>query len=516
MIQDKQVLKLRKLLARGVPLGTAAGKSGMDEKTARKYGKLEKLPSEVVQSHTWRTREDPFAEIWPEVYEQLELNSGLEAKTLFEWLQRKYPGRFQDGQLRTFQRGMKRWRATEGPQKEVFFSQVHHPGRLCATDFTHMTSLNVTIQGQAFDHLVYHFVLTYSNWESVTIFFSESLESLSDGLQNALWELGGVPERHRSDRLSAAVNNLSDQKEFTDRYRALMGHYGMQMEKIQAGQAHENGDAESLHRHFERSVDQALMLRGSRDFASRESYADLLRELLTQKNAGRQKRLEEELCHLRPLPSQRRESCKQLEVGVGSGSLIRVKENTYSVDSRLIGERVQVRVYADHLEVWYGQKQVDRLPRLRGSKKHHINYRHIIDWLVRKPGAFENYRYRDELFPTSRFRMAYDALRESHPSRASREYLEILHLAARENESAVDDALRVLLDKDTVITVPAVRERLQSEQAAPGVTDVVIEEVDLSSFDELLTHKEVWDGCAHGCENDVDWSITCTSSAGVS
>ena len=140
----------------------------MDKKTARKHGKLKKLRSEVAPSHTWRTREDPFAEIWPEVYEQLELNSGLEAKTLFEWLQRKYPGRFHDGQSRTFQRGMKRWRATEGPQKEVFFSQVHHPGRLSATDFTHMTNLDVTIQGQAFDHLVYHFVLTYSNWESVS------------------------------------------------------------------------------------------------------------------------------------------------------------------------------------------------------------------------------------------------------------------------------------------------------------------------------------------------------------
>src|SRR5439155_2408263 len=184
------------------------------------------------------------------VHGQLEANPDLQSKTLFAWLQRQYPGKFQDGQLRSFQRGVKAWRATAGPAKEVFFSQVHEPGRLGASDFTHMTSLSVTIAGQSFEHLVYHFVLTYSNWESATICFSESFESLSEGLQNALWELDGVPARHRTDRLSAAVNNLSDRKEFTARYESLLAHYGLEMEKINARQAHENGDAEQSHRRF--------------------------------------------------------------------------------------------------------------------------------------------------------------------------------------------------------------------------------------------------------------------------
>ena len=162
----------------------------------------------------------------PEVHEQLQEAPGLEAKTLFAWLQTKYPGKFDDSQLRSFQRGVKRWRATAGPAKEVFFSQVHHPGRLCASDFTHMKSLAVTIGGQPFDHLVYHFVLTYSNWESITICFSESFESLSEGLQNAVWELGGVPQRHRTDRMSLAVNNASNEKEFTERYTGLLDYYG--------------------------------------------------------------------------------------------------------------------------------------------------------------------------------------------------------------------------------------------------------------------------------------------------
>jgi hypothetical protein len=146
----------------------------------------------------------------------------LQAKTLLNWLQRKYPGRFEDSQLRTLQRHVHSWRAMKGPAKEVYLGQVHEPGRLCASDFTHLSNLQVTVGGQVFDHLVYHFVLTYSNWESVTICFSESLESLSEGLQNALWQLGGMPLRHRSDRMSSAVNNLSDNEDFTRRYQALL------------------------------------------------------------------------------------------------------------------------------------------------------------------------------------------------------------------------------------------------------------------------------------------------------
>ncbi len=178
MVKDRQVKRLFRLLSSGKTLGQAADKAGMDEKTARKYRELGRLPSEVGSERTWRTRLDPFAEVWPEVHALLQEAPGLEAKTLFTWLKTKYPEKkFDDSQLRTFQRGIKRWRATAGPAKEVFFSQVHQPGRLCASDFTHMKSLAVTIGSQPFDHLVYHFGLTYSNWESVTICFSESFES---------------------------------------------------------------------------------------------------------------------------------------------------------------------------------------------------------------------------------------------------------------------------------------------------------------------------------------------------
>jgi hypothetical protein len=516
-VTDRQVRRLQALLKAGKPLLVAAMRVDMDRKTARKYRDQAKLPSErETWPRAWRTREDPFAEVWEEVREQLEQSPGIQPKTLFEWLQRRYPGRFDDGQLRTLQRRVRQWEAMSGPPKEVFFAQTHYPGRVGASDFTHMTTLDVTLGGQPFDHMVYHFVLTYSNWETASICFSESFESLCDGLQQAFWELGGTPQRHRSDRMSAAVNNLSQKKEFTARYHSLMAHYGLAIEKINARQAHENGDAEQSHNRFKEAVDQALLLRGSRDFADRAAYSQFLRTILDQRNAGRQARLAEERAVLRPLPSARLESYKRVRVRVDSGSIIHVDRNIYSVDSRLIGEWVDVRLYAEVLEVWFAGKVVERISRLRGRRKHRVNYRHVIDWLVRKPGAFENYRYREDLFPTSRFRMAYDAVRETAPGRASREYLQILELAARENESLVDDALRALLEEEQTITAQGVSEWVGRHATPRPVTDVRVEATDLSSFDDLFDHKEAWNGIVDRGEAATRGMPAGASSAHVS
>jgi len=352
----------------------------------------------------------------------LRLNPGLQAKTLFLDLQRRSPGRYPDGQLRTLQRRIKRWRALEGPPKEVFFAQIHEPGQTCASDFTHMTELGVTIAGEPFDHLVYHFVLTYSNWETGTVCFSESWESLCDELQDALWELGGVPRQHRTDRLTAAVKADPDPERFTERYRALLAHYGLRAQAIAARQAHQNGDVEQSHHRFKQAVDQALMLRGGRDFARRGEYEAFLRRVMAGRNANRRERFAEERPALSPLPARRLEMRRRVKARVDSGSTIHVGGNTYSVASRLIGEWVEVHIGAETLEVWHGARRVDLLPRLRGRGKHRVSYRHVIDWLVRKPGAFEAYRYRDAMFPTSRFRMAYDLLARQTAAGAVAEY----------------------------------------------------------------------------------------------
>lgn len=485
-----------KLTTAGEPLETAALKAGMSTNTARKYRRSGQLPSEgraAREPRNWRTREDPFGEVWAEVRTLLEVNPGFQALTLFQELQRRYPGRFQDGQLRTFQRKVKTWRALAGPAKEVFFPQIHEPGELAASDFCHLTALGITVAGQAFPHLLFHFVLTYSNWETGSICPSESFESLAAGLQAALFELGGVPRRHRTDSLSAAVHALDHPETFTDRYLALLAHYQLDGEHIQPGQAHENGDVEQRHYRFQVALEQALLLRGSRDFASRDAYQQFLRQLFDQLNTGRRARLQEELALLRPLPAAKLDVVRRLKVKVGPSSTIRVLGNTYSVPSRLIRETVEVRVELEHLEVWYGQRRVERLPRLRGQEQFRIHYRHVIDWLVRKPGAFTGYRYREDLFPTSRFRMAYDALRQSRPLEADREYLALLLLAARESEVGVDDALRLLLAAGEPIQASVVAAWVRTGRQVPPPTEVAITAVDLGMYDGLLGSSGSWE-----------------------
>jgi hypothetical protein len=337
-----------------------------------------------------------------------------------------------------------------------------------------------------FNHLIFHFVLTYSNWETGTVCFSESFESLSEGLQNALWELGGTPEMNRTDRMSTAVHKVENPEEFTRRYKALLGHYRIEPHATNPSSPNENGDVESLHGNFKRALDQALMMRGSRDFESRADYDAFLKATFCQLNAGRRKRFEEELKMLGRLPLRRLESFTRETVRVGTGSTVRVKHNTYSVNSRLMGEMVEARVYIDYIDVWYAQRRVGKLPRLRGSGKHLINYRHVIDSLVRKPGAFENYRYREDLFPSSTFRIAYDVLRKLSEPRADREYLKILHLAARESEVGVEAALKLLIDEELEISASVVEEMLSEATRLESPREITVDEVDLATYDDLL------------------------------
>src|ERR1700738_2762556 len=489
MVTDEQVRRLRKLSNTEKNQEIAASKAGMDPTTARRYLSVDRLPSELKQERHWRTRVDPLKRVWDAFHLQTKESPAVEPKTLFEWLQREYPGRFSDGQIRTLQRRIKLWRVTEGPAQEVYFGQKHVPGRLCASDFTHMNELGITLGGQTLEHMVYHFVLTYSNWETGTICYSESLESLSEGWQNAVWELGAVAAEHRTASLSRAVNNMSNLEEFNQRYEGVMRYYGVKPQHTNPASPNENGDVEQSHHRFKRAVEQALLLRGSRDFGGMTEYAQFLKDLFAQRNAGRRARLAEEMAVMGELPARRMESAKRERVKVDSGSLIHVERNSYSVNSRLIGARVEARMYLDHVEVWYGQKKVEDLPRLRGRSKHRIDYRHIIEWLVRKPGAFENYRYQEDLFPTSRFRMAYDALQESTPLRASKEYLKILKVAAEIGEVQVDEALRELLAgaEDVAITVESIGEVLAQLETIAPVTMVEVAMVDLANFDQLFT-----------------------------
>ena len=475
MVSDKQVRRLRQEMSKGKSQRRSTLSADINRKTARRYLRSGKLPSEMKPEHTWRTRPDPFTSDWEWIRAQLASEPRLEAKTLFEELQRRYPGVYQDGQLRTLQRQIKRWRAEEGPAKEAYFPQEHEPGALCASDFTNMNELRITINHVPYDHLMYHFVMTYSNWETGTICSSESFESLSNGLQNALWDLQGVPEMHLTDSLSAAVKQLrGGGKEFTLRYEALLRHYHLTARHTNSGQGHENGDVESRNNRLKRGVDQDLMVRGGRNFTSVEEYAKYLRILFARWNTGRRKRLDDERPLLQALPSRRFESVKREQLRVGAGSTISVQGNVYSLHSRLIGELVEARISGETVAVWYAQKKIDEFPRFRGRGHARIDYRHIIDVLVRKPGAFEQYRYRQELFPTHYYRLAYDALVDLSVRDRAKEYLLVLQLAAREGEQRVEQAIRSIIDDDETMSSAHVETRVRASncliiQLAPHV-----------------------------------------------
>ena len=487
MKTDAEVRLMMRERAKGKTQEQAAARAGMSVRTARTYERQGQLPSQLKQPRTYRTRPDPFAEDWPWIQAQLARDPALQATTLFTLLCEQHPGRYQASQLRTLQRHIAAWRARHGPEREVIFPQVHRPGRMAQSDFTHMTELGITIGGVLFPHLVFHLVLTYSNMEAVHVCLSESFESLAEGLEAALWQLGGVPEQHRTDHLSAAIRPLdaAGRAHATDRYTALLAHYGMTPTTNTAGEAHENGDVEQAHHRFKQAVDQALRVRGGRDFPARAAYGHFLQELVRRRNLTRQARFAEEQQALRPLPATPLAPCRELRVVAGRFSTIQVLKNTYSVPSRLIGAAVTVRVRAETLELYHGTAHLLTLPRLPGQHQQRIDYRHLSWSLVRKPGAFAQYRYREELFPTLPFRRAYDALQRATPARADREYVRLLHLAASTSEGEVEAALALLLEQGTPPTFDAVRELVQPATAltVPALTPAVL---DLGVYDQLL------------------------------
>jgi hypothetical protein len=375
MKRDAEVRRMLTERANGRTQAQAAARAGMSERTARKYERLAQLPSQLKQPRRYRTRPNPFAGVWPWVAHQLEQDPALQATTLFALLQERHPGRFQAGQLRTLQTHIATWRAEHGPPREVIFPQVHPPGIAAQSDFTHMADLRVTLGRVPFPHLLFHLVFVYSNVEAVQICSAETFEALAEGLEHCLWQLGGVPEQHRTDHLSAAIRPLDapGRAAATARYAALLAHYGMEVTTNNAGASHENGDVEQAHFRFKQAVDQALRVRGSREFPDRAAYARFLQGLVKQRNLTRQARWVEERAVLRPLPATPLALCRELRVAVSRFSTIQVLRNTYSVPSRLIGSTVLVRVRSEVLEVYRGTAHLLTVPRLVGQGQHRID-----------------------------------------------------------------------------------------------------------------------------------------------
>lgn len=466
----------------------AAAKVGISVRTARRIEADVTLPSQKPRRY-WRSKPDAFIDVWDSIVVPLLRQAPqLMGVTLLRKLQEDHPDQFPDSMLRTLQRRVSHWRALEGPAKEVFFPQEHLPGDRGLSDFTSMSALRITIAGMPFDHLLYHFVLAFSRWEyACVVDGGESFEALSSGLQNALWQAGGCPKEHRSDSLSAAFKNLTREEDFTVRYSALLAHYGMEGTRNNRGKGHENGSVESSHRYLKEAIDQALLLRGHRDFANRDDYDGFVREAVMRRNRRHAAAFRIEREQLADLPPRRTIDFTEDEARVTRCGTFTVRSVLYSAPSRLIGHRLKVRLYSDRLECYLAAALVLTLPRgARSGERRIIDYRHFIDALKRKPQAFKGFAFRDALFPREAYRRTWEELERKLSQRsACRTMVGLLELAGMDGvEAVLAQRLDVLCTAGQLPDLKVLRDEFAPrEQLCPQVR---VDMPPASTYDALL------------------------------
>lgn len=475
------------------PPVTAAAKAGFSTATAYRIEQDRRLPSQK-QGPRERRRPDPLAAVWDsEVVPLLKSVAGLRPIAIFDEIRRRHP-EIGAGIRRTLERRIRTWRALHGAEQDIIFRQEHPPGRLGLSDFTHMGDRGVSIAGVPLDHRLYHFRLAFSGWEHAQIVLGgESFVALAEGLQNALWALGRAPLQHRSDSLSAAFRNLDEdtRQDQTRRYAALCAHYGMEPTRNNRGLAHENGSIEGPHGHLKQAVEDALLLRGSRDFDSLDGYRRFLDEIVGRRNARLNKRLELERSALKPLPQRRTTDYEESVVTVTSTSGFVLRKVFYSVPSRLIGHRLRVRLYDDRLECFLGTTALMTLRRGRphpsGKHGHIVDYRHVIHALRRKPMALLNLVYRDQLFPRRAYQRAFEALLagngEKQACRTTVGLLALAHERACEGELAA--AIEAELDAGRLPDLDVLTRRFAPDPAA--IPNITVELTPLHLYDELGT-----------------------------
>ena len=488
-ITDHQVHKYKQHRNKLSQVASAA-KAGVSERSARRIEGAQSLPSQRP-ARGWRTREDPLSTVWDsEVIPLLQTDARLNAVTLLEELQRRYPGQWDASVLRTLQRRIRLWRAKFGAEREVYFAQEHPPGRQGISDFTVADELNVEIDGVVFTHRLYQFALAYSGWRHVTVIDTgESFIALSTGLQAALWALGGVPEEHRTDSLSAAFNNLAEQEELTKRYAELCRHYGLRAARCNPGQSNENGSIESRNNTLKTALEQALCLRGSRSFDTRPDYETFVDTIVQRMNTRAAKFLVTERAMLKPLPVRRTAEFEEIPARVSKYAIFNLKGALYSVPSQLIGHRLMVRQYAQHVECWLGGHCVLSLPRARpgGGQRaaRAIDYRHLVGALKRKPGAFARWVLRDAAFPRAVYRQTWERLISQRPEReACKTMVGLLVLAADGHEAQLAQELEQLMELEQLPDLNALTQLLAPPKG--DVPQVVVTLPTLASYDELF------------------------------
>lgn len=475
----------------------AAAKAGFGTATAYRFEYDPRLPSQKKAPRE-RRRPDPLAEVFDaEVVPMLEAAPGLRAVAVYEELLRRHP-ELGTGIRRTLERRIRAWHAIHGQDREVIFRQTHEPGRMGLSDFTDMGDAAITVAGEPLDHRLYHFRLAYSGFEHAHVVLGgESFVALAEGLQNALWALGGVPQEHRTDSLSAAFRNLDRlaQEDLTCRYEALCAHYGMQPTRNNTGIAHENGAIEGAHGHLKRAIADALLMRGSADFEDLVAYRRFVDEIAGRRNARNTKRIDIERAALGRLPDRRSCDYEEVAVAVTSSGGFTLRKVFYTVPSRLIGHRLRVRLYDDRLDVFIGATQLFTLPRGRACPKtgkhgHVVNYHHVIGSLRRKPMALLNLVYREQLFPREAYRRTFEVmLVRLRSNKACRLMVELLALAHdRGCEAELAAMLEADLDAKRLPDMAVLRRRFAPDPAR--LPNVVVQLVPLNAYEGLIGNND--------------------------
>ncbi len=489
-ITDHQVTKYKELRNKHSQ-EAAAAKVGISVSSARRIESQVALPSQRPPRH-WRTRADPLGQVWEaEVIPMLESAPALMAITVLEELQRRHPGEFADSLLRTLQRRVRQWRALNGQEREIFFAQAHPPGRLGLSDFTVCDELGVAIGGSFLPHRLYQFTFAHSGWRHARLTLGgESFQALTSGLQDALWMAGGVPEEHRTDSLSAAFINLAEQEELTRRYGDLCQHYGMRASRNNRGESHENGAIESRQGSLKVALEQALLLRGTREFADLSAYEQFVADTVRRLNARCARAWEGERASLKPLPARRTTDFEELDARVSKFGVFTAKSAMYSVPSRLAGHLLKVRLYSAHIEAWLGGVKVFECERLYASTRERhpkrIDWRHMLPSLKRKPGAFARWVLRDAMFPRSEYAQVWERISEQLPERAAcRLMVGLLDLADRFNVvTELAQELSAVHERGELPDIDKLRAQFAPRQTLMPEVRVVLPAA--ADYDELL------------------------------
>jgi hypothetical protein len=477
----------------------AAAKASLSTSTAYRLEQDPRLPSQKKVPRE-RRRPDPLAAVFDaEVVPMLCAAPGVRTVAIFDELLRRHP-ELGAGIRRTLERRIRAWRALHGAEQEVIFRQLHEPGRTGLSDFTDMGEAAITIAGAPLDHRLYHFRLVYSGFEHAHVVLGgESFVALAEGLQNALWTLGGAPQDHRTDSLSAAFRNLDRQAQddLTRRYDELCTHYRMTPTRNNLGVAHENGSIEGSHRHLKRAIEDALLMRASRDFDDLVTYRRFVDEIVGRHNARHAKRIDVERATLRPLPGRRTCDYEEVVVRVTSSGGFTLRKVFYTVPSRLIGHQLRVRLYDDRLDVFIGGTHLTTLSRGRaqpsGKHDHVVDYRHVIASLRRKPMALLNLVYRDQLFPREAYRQIFDVMREQlSDKQACRIMVGLLALA---HDRGCEAELAALLADDLAAgrlpDLSALQQRFAPDPAR--LPTVVVQLVSLDAYQDLIGNDRTGD-----------------------